>query len=195
MRGYLLIHGLENHRPVGHWMRDLASRLRKQGQYVAYPQLPNPETPVAEQWLEVLNTEIELMHEAGADSMVVIAHSLGCVTWLKFIASQKSILKIERVLLVAPADPKLLTMAPTFQDALDDDLKPLIKSHADEFYILAGDEDPWLPDGVANTFGKPFGVKPIIWQNVGHISVDDGFGSWDGIVYWALDPSNDLLIR
>lgn len=195
MRGYLLIHGLENHRPDGHWMRYLAARLRKQGQYVAYPQLPNPDAPVASQWLEVLDTEIDLMQEAGNDSMVVIAHSLGCVAWLKYIATHVPRLNIERVLLVAPADPKLLIAAPTFQDALSGDLKSLVKSHAEEVLVLAGNEDPWLPDGVINTFGKPLGLSPIIWEGAGHISVDDGFGVWDGVVYWALDPSNDLLIR
>lgn len=195
MRGYLLIHGLENHRPDGHWMRYLAARLRKQGQYVAYPQLPNPDAPVASQWLEVLDTEIDLMKEAGNDSMVVIAHSLGCVAWLKYITTHVPSLNIERVLLVAPADPKLLIAAPTFQDALLRDLKSLVKSHAEEVLVLAGNEDPWLPLGVIDTFGKPLDISPIIWEGAGHISVDDGFGVWDGVVYWALDPSNDLLIR
>ena len=195
MRGYLLIHGLENHRPDGHWMRHLAARLRKQAQYVAYPQLPNPDAPVASEWLEVLNTEIDLMKDAAIDSIVVIAHSLGCVAWLKLISNQIPQIKIERVLFVAPADPKLLTAAPTFQDALASDLKQIVKSHADSFSILAGNNDYWLPNGIEETFGKPLDVKPIIWENAGHISMDEGFGVWDGIVYWALDPSNDLLIR
>ncbi len=195
MRGYLLIHGLENHRPEGHWMRHLAARLRKQAQYVAYPQLPNPDAPVASEWLEVLNTEIALMKDAAIDSIVVIAHSLGCVAWLKLIASEIPEIKIERVLFVAPADPKLLTAAPTFQDALEKDLKQIVKTHADDFSIIAGDNDSWLPKGVNETFGEPLDVKPIIWQDAGHISMDEGFGVWDGIVYWALDPSNDLLVR
>lgn len=195
MRGYLLIHGLENHRPEGHWMRHLAGRLRKQGQYVAYPQLPNPDSPVSSEWLEVLNTEIALMKDAAIDSMVVIAHSLGCVAWLKLIAEEIPTIKIERVLFVAPADPVLLTAAPTFQDALHIDLKSVIQTHIESFQILAGNNDPWLPNGALETFGKPLGVKPIIWENAGHISMNEGFGVWDGIVYWALDPSNDLLIR
>jgi predicted alpha/beta hydrolase family esterase len=195
MRGYLLIHGLENHRPEGHWMRHLASRLRKQGQYVSYPQLPNPDAPVATEWLEVLNTEIELMKDAAIDSMVVISHSLGCVAWLKLIAEKIPEINIERVLFVAPADPKLLTAAPSFQDALNIELKSIVKTHTDNFSIVAGNKDYWLPDGVLETFGKPLGVEPIIWENAGHMSMDEGFGIWDGIVYWALDPSNDLLIR
>ena len=176
-------------------MRHLAGRLRKQGQYVAYPQLPNPDSPVAAEWLEVLATEIELIEEAGVDSIVVIAHSLGCVAWLKFIAAKELKVKVERVLFVAPADPKLLTAAPTFQDALDVDLKNVIKTHADQIFLLAGNNDHWLPEGIDKTFAQPLGLTAIIWEGAGHISVSDGFGVWDGVVYWALDPSNDLLIR
>ncbi len=195
MRGYLLIHGLENHRPEGHWMRHLAARLRKQGQYVAYPQLPNPDSPNASEWLEVLITEIELLKEAGSESVVVIAHSLGCVAWLKLIASVNLNLEVERTLLVAPADPELLIAAKTFQDVFQTELKSKLISASKETFILAGDNDPWLPNGVVETFGKPLGIIPIVWQGVGHISMDEGFGIWDGVVYWALDPSNDLLIH
>ena len=195
MRGFLLIHGLENHRPEGHWMRFLAGSLRKDGEYVAYPQLPNPDSPVAEQWLEVLETEIQLMQEAGITSVIVIAHSLGCVAWLKLIANGKLSIKFERVLLVAPADPKLLTAAPTFQDALDSDLIEIVKSHTDSIKDLASDNDHWLPNGVEETYGKPLRLLPIIWNNAGHISVNEGFGVWKGIVDWALDPTADLLTR
>lgn len=195
MQGFLLIHGLENHRPQGHWMRNLAVRLRKQGQYVAYPQLPNPDQPVAAHWLEVLGTEIELMKDAGIDSLVVIAHSMGCVTWLMYVNQFEIPIKTERVLLVAPADPKMLIVAPTFQIAIDEKLQQKLHKACSKNFILAGDVDPWIPDGVIKTFGEPLGIKPTIWKDAGHISMDEGFGDWDGVVYWALDPSNDLLIR
>lgn len=195
MRGYLLIHGLENHRPEGHWMRILAGRLRQNGQYVAYPQLPNPDSPVAEQWLEVLEREIQLMKEAGFQHMVVIAHSLGCVAWLKFLVSKVSAIDVDRVLLVAPADPKLLVKAPTFQDVLDINFETAFRNHAKDVKLIAGDEDPWLPEGAQKTFGEPLNLNAIIWPGAGHISMDEGFGNWDGVFYWALDPSNDLMIR
>ena len=195
MRGYLLIHGLENHRPDGHWMRILASRLRIHGHYVAYPQLPNPDFPEADAWLEVLGTEIDLMHEIGVTEVVVIAHSLGCVAWLKFISNQKSSVIVERVLLVAPADPELLYKAPSFQDVFASDIKEIFKKHAKSVKVIAGDLDPWLPKGIDLTFGQPLNIEPIIWPQAGHISMDEGFGNWDGVFYWALDPSNDLLIR
>jgi hypothetical protein len=176
-------------------MRFLAGSLRKHGEYVSYPQLPNPDFPVAEQWLEVLETEIQLMKEAGVTSVIVIAHSLGCVAWLKLIANGKLSIKFERVLLVAPADPKLLTAAPTFQDVFDSDLKEIVKSHTDSIKVLAGDNDHWLPNGVEETYGKPLRLLPIIWNDAGHISMNEGFGAWKGIVDWALDPTAELLTR
>ena len=44
-RSFLILHGVENQRPPGHWQYDLAQRLREQGEQVFYPQLPDPDPP------------------------------------------------------------------------------------------------------------------------------------------------------
>jgi predicted alpha/beta hydrolase family esterase len=59
MAKVLIIHGWTNHRPVGHWQRSLAAALRDQGHLVSYPQLPNADQPILDEWLEVLAAELE----------------------------------------------------------------------------------------------------------------------------------------
>jgi predicted alpha/beta hydrolase family esterase len=194
MAHFLVIHGLENHRPVGHWHRILTGSLRATGHVVAYPQLPNPDAPVLNEWLEVISAELELLKEADATEVVVIAHSLGCVTWLRYIERLKSPIKISRVLLVAPADPELLSKAPTFVEGLTI-AGVREKLHRQNPTIIASDNDPWLPRGVEATFSDALEVQPTIWPGAAHFSLGDGWGEWSGVYEWALDPKADLLQR
>jgi hypothetical protein len=53
-RGFLLLHGWQNHRPAGHWQHWLAGQLTALGYEVAYPQLPDPDHPDLERWLAEL---------------------------------------------------------------------------------------------------------------------------------------------
>ncbi|MSW39248.1 MAG: alpha/beta fold hydrolase, partial [Actinobacteria bacterium] len=78
----LIIHGWGNRRPAHHWHRNLANELRRTGNVVAYPQLPNTDSPVLSDWLDVVAVELDMLGEVGTGELVVIGHSLGCLTWL-----------------------------------------------------------------------------------------------------------------
>lgn len=194
MAHFLVIHGLENHRPEGHWHRILTSELRQLGHVVAYPQLPSPDSPNLSEWLEVLDTELQLLKEAGARDVVVIAHSLGCITWLQYIKKYAITVNVSRVLFVAPADPQLLHQAPTFVGDLDiaASCEALLQQN---LVIIASDNDYWLPRGIEETFSKALQISPIIWKGAAHFSLSDGWGKWNGVRDWALDPSAELKVR
>ncbi|MEY2737207.1 MAG: hypothetical protein RL683_325 [Actinomycetota bacterium] len=106
----IILHGWRNRRWEGHWQRLAAAALRKAGHQVHYPQLPSPDEPRYEDWAEVVLTELALAREANqGEEIVILAHSLGCVTWLKLVADGLVTAPVDRVLLVAPADPKLVS--------------------------------------------------------------------------------------
>ena len=84
---YLILHGWENHRPAGHWQRWLAGELESRGAVVRYPQLPEPDMPVLEHWIDALESELRATDPA---SLTVIAHSLGCLLWLAYAARRAS---------------------------------------------------------------------------------------------------------
>lgn len=56
-RRFLILHGAENRRPREHWQHHLAEELRARGEIVLYPQLPDPDNPRLETWLELLRAE------------------------------------------------------------------------------------------------------------------------------------------
>jgi predicted alpha/beta hydrolase family esterase len=61
--------------------------------------------------------------------------------------------------------------------------------------VLASEKDKWTPRGIHATFGEPLGLTPLILEGAGHLSLDDGFGYWQGVIDWVNDPKADLTRR
>lgn len=104
MRSFLLLHGWQNRRPPGHWHRLLADALLAEGHQVLYPQLPEPDEPVLDDWL--LDLRRSLAAQRG-DERVLICHSLSVLLWWQAAAGLGP-LQPDRVLLVAPPSPDLM---------------------------------------------------------------------------------------
>lgn len=189
----LIIHGWTNRRAAGHWQRRTAAALRNAGQVVAYPQLPQTDTPELHEWMDVVAAELDLLTEVDGGELVVIAHSLGCLTWLHTALAGRVPAVVDRVLLVAPADPALCADAASFQ--LDPG-SPLVaaaaRAAAASTLIVASDADPWLPRGVAATFADPLGMEHVVVKGAKHFALDDGWGPWQGVIDWVADPRADL---
>lgn len=194
----LIIHGWGNHRPEGHWQRRLATALRQQGHIVAYPQLPNTDLPNLDDWLEVVSTELAMLDEVGQGDLVVVCHSLGCLTWLNVALRGLAPKDVSRVLLVAPADPELCGEVSTFTAALSSpNLKTAVQNAATVTLLIASDNDPWLPRGVKETFATPLDIPSVVIAGAGHLSLDDEpqWGPWQGVIDWVNDPSASLKTR
>jgi predicted alpha/beta hydrolase family esterase len=193
MAKVLILHGWTNRRQQGHWQRHLATALRQQGHIVAYPQFPNTDEPKLDEWQELLAAELEILAEIESGETVVIGHSLGCINWIQGAATGLIKNPLDRVLLVAPADPRMLGEVEGLNVELTN---PVVASalHAStsSLTVLASDKDKWTPRGVVATFGEPLGVEPVIIQGAGHLSLDDGFGYWPGVINWVNDPDADL---
>jgi serine hydrolase len=196
VRRVLIVHGWTNVRPDGHWQRRLATELRRSGDCVVYPQLPDTDQPVLERWLEVLRVERALLDEVGTGETVVVAHSLGCILWLAACARRAVEPPVDRVLLVAPPDPALLGEIPTFQlDPSDPRVVEGLRAGAASTLLLGGDADPWTPAGLQATFGDPLGLVARILPGASHLALSEGWGPWQGVIDWVRDPAADLARR
>lgn len=196
MARVLINHGWTNRRPKGMWARHLAAELRAAGHVVIYPQFPNTDNPVLEEWQELLTEELEHLHEAGAGETIFIGHSLGCINWIQAAATGKIAAPVDRVLLVAPADPKLLDEVPGMNvDLSDAEVAKAVLSSTKSLTVVGSDKDPWAPRGVQETFGDPLGLEAVIIEGAGHITLAEGWGRWQGVIDWVLDPAADLRVR
>lgn len=82
-RSFLILHGVENRRPAGHWQYELAMDLRERGEQVFYPQLPDTDRPTLKAWIEAIQAELALMR----GERVVVCHSLASVAWMHVAAN------------------------------------------------------------------------------------------------------------
>jgi predicted alpha/beta hydrolase family esterase len=163
---------------------------------VAYPQLPDTDNPTLDAWLDIVQAELEMLDEVGDGELIVIAHSLGCLTWLHAVMGDRVPSRPSRVLLVAPADPELCGDVETFQINLDDPiLRECVAAVADTTWIIASDADPWIPRGVYPTFSAPLRVDSFVIPGAAHLAVDDGWGPWQGVINWVNDAHADISIR
>ena len=99
----LILHGWHGSGP-DHWQTWLAGRLRDAGAHVQYPALPDCEVPCPDRWGAALHREVRALAK-GDGERVVIAHSLGCVLWLREAAEIRPEHRVDRVVLVAPPCP------------------------------------------------------------------------------------------
>ena len=196
MAKVLILHGWTNRRQPGHWQRHLANELRRQGHIVAYPQFPKPDQPILGEWQELLAAELDILAEIEAGETIVIGHSLGCINWIQGASTGLITKPVDRVLLVAPADPRLLGEVEGLKvDLTDPAVATATHASTASLTILASEKDKWTPRGIHATFGQPLGLTPVILEGAGHLSLDDGFGFWQGVIDWVNDPKADLTRR
>ena len=199
---YVLInHGWTNVRPQGHWHRNLAVALRRQGHQVFYPQYPNPQDPNFTDWAALLRAELDILVEtrgASSEEVIVIGHSLGNVLWLK--SAIDGLLPVgfkpDRLLMVAPPERAQTSKLPSFDIwQSDEELRRVVHASAESVFLLGSDKDPWSPSGLQKAIGDPLGLDAIIIPGAGHLSLSDGWGQWQGLIEWVNDPTADITAR
>ena len=196
MARVLIIHGWTNKRPVGHWQRRLAAALRSQGHVVSYPQLPNTDNPQLEDWLEVVDAELAQLAEVSGrenEELIVVAHSLGCVTWMHVALRENQPEIASRLLLVAPPERAPISPVPSFLVNQDDATlaEALLKSTR-SVVLVGSDSDPWQPSGIQAGVGDKLGLGAVIVHGAKHFSTLDGFSQWQGVIDWVNDPTADI---
>ncbi|MFE0523140.1 MULTISPECIES: alpha/beta hydrolase [unclassified Streptomyces] len=184
----LILHGWQNRRPEAHWQHRLADRLTALGHPVTYPQLPDPDDPDLETWLAELTR-----HLAGLRTdaeRVVVAHSASAVLWLHAVA--RGLVRddaVDRVLLVAPPSASVLLRHPEVAafapPALDLTLPAPTR-------LVAGDDDPYCPEGARALYGDPLGIPTDVLPGAAHLDLDAGYGDWPAVLHWCLDPATRI---
>lgn len=144
-----------------------------------FPDLPDPDQPRLEAWLDALERELEQFSAPP----VVICHSAGCLLWLHHVARGGR--PAERVLLVAPASA----------DAVPDALAhffPTPDVTLENARLVCSDNDPYCPRGAANVYP---GLPTDLLAGEGHINTDAGYGPWPAVEAWAREAATPVTPR
>ncbi len=169
----LILHGYEGN-SAEHWQSWLARKLRRAGQDVAYPDLPDPLHPDLDAWLAVLEAE------RRGPSDIVVCHSLACLLWLHHRARGGA--PAQRVLLVAPPCASAVEEVPALAGFFPAPLDPRLAKHA---RLVCGDDDPYCPEGARAVYAAPLGISADVIAGGGHINADSGYGPFPGALAWV----------
>ncbi|MEV6504188.1 RBBP9/YdeN family alpha/beta hydrolase [Streptomyces prunicolor] len=193
MTAYLILHGWQNHRPKDHWQHWLTDRLRELGHHVTYPQLPDPDEPDLDVWLGELGRHLGEL-PGGADSeRVVLAHSASALLWLHAVA--RGLVEggaVDRVLLVGPPSASVVAGYPEVAGFVPPAADFTVPGNV---RLVAGDDDPYCPEGARTAYGDPFGIPTELVPGGGHLDLVAGYGSWPAVLDWCLDGTTRLTAR
>jgi hypothetical protein len=176
----VILHGWEGS-GLGHWQSLLVDALREDGREVRYPELPDADKPRLHAWLAALRDTLDGLPADGFD---VVAHSLAAVLWLHHCADPGSAPRPARVALVAPPSPQtpILGMAEFFPPPLDVDA---VRRAADGTVLIAGDDDPYTPEGIAAAYALPLKIPTTVIPGGGHLNLESGYGPWPAMLDWC----------
>ena len=93
-KSVLLIHGWGG-KKEHHWLTWLESELLKRNYEVHFPKIPNAYNPKCDKWVAFINS-----HLATIKPDIVIAHSLGVLTWWHLY--EKHHYEVEEIIAVSP---------------------------------------------------------------------------------------------
>jgi predicted alpha/beta hydrolase family esterase len=191
-RRFLVLHGWQNRRPVGHWQWQLTEALRAGGEQVLFPQFPSPDDPSLADWTELLRAELA---QLGSGERIVIAHSLASVLWLSVAGTLTAAERVDRVLLVSPPAPEVLAghrEVAEFAQAPQD--PAALARAASSTRLVAGDDDPYCPGGAPAVFAG-LELDADVLPGAAHLDLDAGYGRWPAMEAWCRDPAVRLTPR
>lgn len=165
----------------GHWQTWLEEQLRAAGRATRRPSFVDLDRPDRAEWLAALRAALADLPPDGFD---VVTHSLGAVLWLHHAVEPGDAPRPARVVLVAPPSPatSIPEMGTFFPPPLDVEA---VRQAAGGTVLVAGDDDPYLPEGIAAAYGLPLKIATTVVPGGGHLNVESGFGEWPAMLDWC----------
>jgi predicted alpha/beta hydrolase family esterase len=135
--------------------------------------------------------------DAVAGEKICVAHSLGTTTWLIGALNDIFSKPFDRVILVAPPDPELISQTEGIKgsplDLSNPNLEIQAKQWAKNLTLIASENDHWLPRGIG-IYSAALALEPLTFLGAGHFSIEDGWGNWSGLVQWVEDCNRSHLL-
>lgn len=169
MRAYI-IHGYSASKK-DHWFEWLKSELEKLNINTTILTLPSPNDPKPNEWQTALEEQIKDIDE----NTYFVTHSLGSISFLKYILSLKDIKKIAGYILVSPFNdslPLLKQLDSFLEPSLDyDKLQRLTKNKT----IISAKDDTIVPISLSKSLSGFLNSNFIEVEKGGHFLASDGF--------------------
>ncbi|MEK7603137.1 MAG: alpha/beta hydrolase [Patescibacteria group bacterium] len=148
------------------WYPWVKQQLESKGYYVVVPNMPDPDPPVLKTWLP------HLQSVAGKpdNELLLIGHSIGTVTIMRYLESLSDDQRVGKVILVAGFTDQLgfKELENFFESRLD--FGKIKTKTKDGFVIIQSDNDPFVSEQYGNRLKEELNAELIIKNNAGHMS-------------------------
>lgn len=125
--------------------------------------------PVCTEWVATLEQAIQQQTQP----VILIAHSMGCLTVAHWAAQTK--LQIHGALLVSVPDPQGSNFPKDAQGYDQTPIQPLpFKS-----IVVCSTDDPYGSEATMKNCADAWGSEFVVIGNYGHINANSGLGDWD----------------
>lgn len=158
------------------WLPWIKRELSGKGYEVNLLSMPTPEYPKIETWVPYLAKAIG----EPSKNTILIGHSMGCQTILRYLESLSEGRRVDKVILVAGfgsyltglTDEEKFVAKPWLETPIDFNK---VRTKANNFVAIFSDNDPYVPlEENAKTYKEKLGAEIIIKHNMGHFKGDDG---------------------
>lgn len=156
--------------PADHWFESLAEQLETDGIPTVIPALPNPLDPISEQWVHAVRTALGAVDEHS----IIVAHSLGCLTVLRYLRSLSGAWRLDTLVLVSGFVDRLPAL-PDLDDFIAEGCDVTgLSDRIDRIAILRSDDDPFVPTEHTDRLANLLGVAVQVIPGAGHFLAADG---------------------
>lgn len=148
------------------WYPWTKNELEKLGYQVTVPAMPDPDPPILATWLPYLQQVIGQPDE----DLVLIGHSIGCGTIMRYLETLDDGQRVGKVLFVAGFTDQLgFRELENFYSTKLDFAKIKSKS-ARGFVAIQSDNDKYVAAQYGERFKQELDAKLIVKHNAGHMS-------------------------
>ena len=124
------------------------------------------------EWVDILEQAVSKQSE----SVVLVAHSLGCLLVAHWAAQTR--IKIKGALLVAPPSPKAVPSAVIFNSVATGFLPIPMQAFKFPSIVVASANDPYSDLEFSKSIAKTWRSRFVNIGDAGHINTSSGFGEW-----------------
>lgn len=162
------------------WYPWVKKELETRGFEVLVPRMPDTENPQMDQWVPLL---AEVIGEPD-EKLVLIGHSIGCATIMRYLETLSDTQKVGGVVLVAGFNENVGfdEIQNFFETPID--LEKIKSKSKNGFFAIHSDNDPYVDLKYADIFKEKLGAEIIVKHAAGHFS---GATDGEGICLELLD--------
>ncbi|MBU2053299.1 MAG: alpha/beta hydrolase, partial [Nanoarchaeota archaeon] len=194
MKRVFIVHRWEGSpdEPMHKWLK---KELKEKGFEVEVPEMPNPDEPEINAWINKLK---KVVREPDEDTYF-IGHSIGCQGILRYLETLGLGIKVGGAIFIAPwmeldeqtikeeGEEVIEIAKPWTETSIDWDK---VKSHSDNFVCIFSDDDAYVPLSNQKLFEEKLSSKIIMEHGKGHYSPDDNIEDNPAALAELLNISN-----